>query len=271
MIPSTSQDAERQKLRDYLLGKMPEDAAAGWDERLLEQNILVEQLEQEQQSLIEDFVGGRLSGEEVALFQLQLSRSPELRRKTDDFREFLQALERETSASKRAPGLSQLFLVLSPALAILLCIVSFLYVKELHRNGDLRSQLRTEPQTMQLPAQSFAGAPSLATAFLSANVPRASSAPLEIVIPPGTTTLELQIELHTPPSDAGGWKVEVLAGKEMLWQSTHTRVRRAGQEAFLTVFVSTEDLPAGQYAIRYSPLSDPGAIQTRPFVIRQGR
>src|ERR1700678_4476700 len=96
MIPSTSHEAERQRLREYLLGKMPEDVAAELDTRLFEDNALLDELEQERQLLIEDFVGSGLTAEEAALFQSQLSRSLELRRKADEFRELLEALQRQT-------------------------------------------------------------------------------------------------------------------------------------------------------------------------------
>jgi hypothetical protein len=271
MIPSTSHEAEGQRLREYLLGKMPEDIAAELDARLFEDNALLDELERERQSLVEDFVSSRLTVEEAALFQSQLSRSPELRQKVDEFREFLQALQRQTPVPKNRSILSNLFLVLTPALAILLCAVSLLYVKELHRNADLHAQLQAGQPTTQFLQHSFAGGQSLVTAFLSANVPRGSSAPPEIVIPARTSMLELQVELHDPPSNVDDWKVEVLAGKEVLWQSAHTRVHRVGQETFLTVFLNTEDLPPGEYVMRNSPASDPSASQTRLFVIRQGR
>jgi hypothetical protein len=271
MNPPTSHESGRQPLRDYLLGRMLEDAAAEVDERLFESNVLLDELEEERQSLIEDFVGGRLTAEEGTLFQSQMARSPELRQKTDEFREFLVALQRVTDSSAKFKGFSRVFLLLSPAFALLLCVVSLLYVKELHRNADLQSKLSAGQQATQVQAHAYAGAQSLATAFLSANVTREASAPPEILVPANVSTLELQIELRDPPSDAKDWKVAVLSNNEVLWQSAHTALRRAGQETFLTGFVNAQDLRPGPYEIRFSPSSNPGALQTRLFVIRQGR
>jgi hypothetical protein len=269
MNPSTSHEPDRQQLRDYLLGRMPEDTAAEVDERLFDGNAVLELLEEERQSLIEDFVGGRLYEQEAALFRSQMARSPELGRKVEDFREFLLALKRETAYSEKRKTLSLAFLFLSPALALLLCVVSLLYVKELHKSANLHAALSAGPQTTQVLSHPYAGDSSLATAFLSANVPRGSSGPPEILLPANASTLELQVELRDPLPDAKGWKVEVLAGNELLWQSAHTPVRRVGQETFLTVFVNAQDLPPGPYTIRYSPTANPGAIQTRLFVIRK--
>jgi len=269
MNPPISHEPDRQQLRDYLLGRMPEDTAEEVDERLFEGNAVLELLEEERQSLVEDFVGGRLNEEEAALFRSQMARSPELGRKVEDFREFLLALKRETAFSEKRKTLSLVFLFLSPALALLLCVVSLLYVKELHKSADLHAALSAGPQTTQVLSHPYAGDPSLATAFLSANVSRGSSGPPEILVPANASTLELQVELRAPLPGAKDWKVEVSAGNELLWQSAHTPVRRVGQETFLTAFVNTQDLPPGPYTIRYSPTANPGAIQKRLFVIRQ--
>jgi hypothetical protein len=269
MNPSTSHEPDRQQLRDYLLGRMPEDAAADVDERLFDGTAVLDLLEEERQSLIEDFVGGRLHEEEAALFQSQMARSPELRRKVDDFREFLLALKRETGFSEKQRTLSQIFLFLSPALALLLCVVSLLYVRELNKSANLQAALPAEPQTTQVPSHPYPGDQSLVTAFLSANVPRGSSGPPEILVPANASTLELQVELRDPTPEAKDWKVEVLAGNELLWQSAHTPIRRVGQETFLTVFVNAQDLLPGPYTIRYSPVANPGASQARMFVVRQ--
>jgi hypothetical protein len=267
--PSISHEPGRQQLRDYLLGRMPEEAAAELDERLFDGNAALELLEEERQSLIEDFVGGRLYDEEAALFRSQMARSPELGRKVEDFRQFLLALKRETAFSEKRKTLSLVFLFLSPALALLLCVVSLFYVKERHKSADLRAALSAGPQATQVLSHPYPGDPSLATAFLSANVPRGSSGAPEILLPANASTLELQVELRNPLPDDKDWKVEVLAGNELLWQSAHTPVRRAGQETFLTVFVNAQTLPPGPYTIRYSPMANPEAIQTRRFVIRQ--
>ena len=269
MNPPISHEPDRQQLRDYLLGRMPEDTAEEVDERLFEGNAVLELLEEERQSLVEDFVGGRLNEEEAALFRSQMARSPELGRKVEDFREFLLALKRETAFSEKRKPLSLVFLFLSPALALLLCVVSLLYVKELHKSADLHAALSAGPQTTQVLSHPYAGDPSLATAFLSANVSRGSSGPPEILVPANASTLELQVELRAPLPGAKDWKVEVSAGNELLWQSAHTPVRRVGQETFLTAFVNTQDLPLGPYTISYSPTANPGAIQKRLFVIRQ--
>lgn len=61
--------ADRQQFREYLLGKMPETVAVDFDARLFEQNTLHDELEQERESLIEDFVHGQLPTEEESLFR----------------------------------------------------------------------------------------------------------------------------------------------------------------------------------------------------------
>ncbi len=273
MIPAMSPEPDRQQLRDYLLGKMPEDAAAGFDERLFESNVLVEELNNERQALVEDFLDARLSAEELALFQLQLSKSRELQREVADLRQLLSALQRDVDASAGPDKttLSRFFFILSPALAVLLCIVTFLYFSEHHRSGELQSQLQTSQHATAPAKQTLPVGQPMVTAFLSADVFRGPSGPPEITLPRNASILELQVELHSPPTDAKDWNVALLAGQEVLVESNHTHMQQAGQETFITLLANTKDLPPGAYAIRYAPSSDPGAAQTRFFMVREGR
>lgn len=272
MIPSMSPGQEQQQLRDYLLGRMSEEGASRLDERLFESNVLVEQLSNERQSLMEEFVGGHLPAEELTLFQSQLSKSPELQREVADLSHLLSALQKDVAVSSRRDksALLRFFFLLSPALAILLFVVSLFYVQERHRSAELHSQLQAAQQGTEPVVQASADRQPMVTLFLSANVFRGTSGPPEITIPAHTSILELQVELHSSAADKD-WNVELLAGQQIVLQSPHTHLRQAGQEVFLTVLADTRDLPAGTYAVRYAPASNLGAVQTRFFVIRQGR
>lgn len=273
MIPSTSPEPDQQQLRDYLLGKMPEDAAAGFDARLFESKVLVEELNDEQQALIEDYLNDRLTAEELTLFRLQLSKSRELQREVTDLSHLLSALQKEVdaSASREKPALFRLLFVLSPALAILLCAVTLLYLREHHKSAELESELQTSRHTTAPVMPALAGGQPIVTAFLSANVVRGSSRPQEITLPRDASILELQVELHSPLTDAKDWNVALLAAQEILVQSNHTHLHQAGKEMFLTLLTNTRDLTPGTYTIRYAPASDRGAVQTRLFVVRLSR
>jgi hypothetical protein len=267
--------ADRQQFREYLLGKMPETLAVDFDARLFDQNTLHDELEHERESLIEDFVHGQLPAEEESLFRSQLSKSAELRQRVEDSRALLLALERvHPLLDRKRSILSQLFIPLSAVLAILLCIVSFLYVKEQRRNTLLRSQAKaTQSTTTQTsipsPMRRQPVGPSLVTAFLSANVPRESSfTPPSIVIPAGTAGLELQVELRNPPPDAIVWTVEIRAGEKIISQSSQARLHHVGQEIFLAIVLDAEDLQPGSYSVLYSAASNPTDVRMRTFIVK---
>jgi hypothetical protein len=260
------------ELRQYLLGVLPEEAAAQLDARLFAEDSLDRELQDEQESLIEDFLAGRLTEEEETFFRAQCLRSPPLQEKVDSLRVLLVALEKQQERASR-PALSFFFrwsVVTSMALAVTLCIVSFLYVREARKNAILNSQFLASSRAPQ-PAVHPIGASSAAVVFLSANVSRGSSSPPEIIAPTVGSLLELQVELHHPPPGENSWDVELLRGSEVVWKSSHILLRSVGQEEFLALFVDGGNLSTGPYAVRYSPSSQHGVSQTRPFRVMERR
>jgi hypothetical protein len=260
-------NTDQQQLRDYLLGRLPEKLATEMDTRLFANDELNRELQDEQDSLIEDFVYSRLTPVEDEAFQAQCARSPMLQEKVKSFRVFLSALERQ-SDSKPSPLIlrfRQFLSLLSPALALLLCFAGFLYIRELHRNVILSSQLLTSSRTYGSNRPSNEDRRSTVVAFLSANVPRGPSTTPEIRVPASARLLELQVELQPSPSGEADWDVELLHDTEVIWTSAHVPLHRIGQEAFLSLLIDTGSIPSGSYVVRYSLHSDHGTAQFRPF------
>ena len=258
---------DQQQLRDYLLGRLPEDLATAMDTRLFASDELNRELQDEQDSLIEDFICNRLSPVEDEAFQAQCARSPMLQKKVKSFRVFLSAIERQ-SDSKPSPLIlrfQQFLSLLSPALALLLCFASFLYTRELRRNAVLSSQLLASSRAYGPNAATSEDGRSTVIAFLSANVPRGPSIAPEIRVPATARVLELQVELQPSPSAEAGWDVELLHDSEVIWTSAHVPLHRIGQEAFLSLPIDAESLRTGSYVVRYSLHSGHGAAQFRPF------
>jgi hypothetical protein len=259
---------ERQQLRDYLLGQLPEDAANELDARLFADDDLLREFQEEQDALIEDFLGDRLIEKEAAFFRAQIARSQSLQEKVASLRVLLSALEAQsTRVSHPTPSrYPQFLLVISPALAIMLCFVLFLYVRESHKNVSLNSQLLTAPH-VPTPITHPIGGSSIAVAFLSANVSRGPSAPPEISVPAKASVLELQVELHQGPRETDTWDAEVRRGSEVVWKSSHIPLRRIGKEEFLPLFLDAGDISPGRYVVQYAPASAHEASQSRPFLI----
>lgn len=261
-------------LREYLLGALPEDLAAEVDTRLFAEDELHRELQEEQDSLIEDFVYGRLPQDEEMTFQSQCARSPLLWRKVESFRLFLAALERQPAPAPwdKAPVLhfSRFLPVLSPALALLVCVASLLYLKELRRNAALTSQLQASSRAPERVLTSAGGKPTAYVAFLSASVARGAAGAPDITIPASASVLEVQVEVHAPAAEEVGWDklewdMELLRGNEVIARSAHLLLHRIERQDFLLLVIDTGSIHPGSYAVRFSPHSEPGAVQYRPF------
>src|ERR1700679_4373851 len=97
---------DRQQLRDYLLGRLPEDLAVQFDSRLFADDALRQELDEEQHSLIEDFIYERLTETEERTFQEQCPQSPLLREKVESLRVLLSALARQHNSTPASFSLS---------------------------------------------------------------------------------------------------------------------------------------------------------------------
>jgi hypothetical protein len=64
-------NTNQQQIRDYLLGQLPEDLATELDTRLFASDELNRELQDEQDSLIEDFVYSRLTSVQDEAYQAQ--------------------------------------------------------------------------------------------------------------------------------------------------------------------------------------------------------
>jgi hypothetical protein len=258
---------DQQRLRDYLLGRLPENLATELDTRLFASDELSRVLQDEQDLLIEDLVYSRLTPVEEEAFQAQCARSPMLQEKVRSFRVFLSALERQSDSTPSPLILRfrQSLSLLSPALVLLLCIASFLYSRELRRNAILSSQLLASSRTYGSNTSSNEERGSKVVAFLSANVPRGPSSSPEIRVPATARLLELQVELQPSPSGEDDWDVELLHDTEVIWTSAHVPLHRIGQEAFLLLLIDPGSIPTGSYVVRYSLHSDHGGARFRPF------
>jgi len=279
----TPMKIDREQLREYLLGRMPEEQATVMDRQLFAEDSVHRALEEEQQSLVEDFVYGWLPAEDERAIQLRCRQSSSLQEKVAAFRIFLVALERQAGAApvRRKLSLSRFFFLLSPALAAMLLITAFLVLQEHRKGAELSSQLQAvsqapEPPPSAAPNPAPSPAPlashasrATAVAFLSANVPRDASALPAIDIPKSATLLELQVEVRSASANASAWNVEVLRGDEIVWKAAHLPLHRVGHEAYLSLLLDSASLPAGSYTVRYFSASDPGSIASRDFRVAE--
>ena len=268
-MPAAEENTDRRLLREYLLGQLPDDLATRLDARLFAEDALCRELEEEQNALVEDLVYGHLSAEEEVLFQEQCARSPLLNEKVVLLRTLLSALEREHSSATTLFFLrgKLLLKVLSPALAVLICVVFFVYAHPRHREAALISQAASLLPPAKVVAPSSTHTAPIVTVFLSANVARSSASLPKISIPPAGTALELQVEIRVPSPSATDWDIALLRGGEVVQSSSHLPLHRLAQETYLSLIIDSAYLHAGSYSLRYSPHFDPTAMRYRSFEV----
>ena len=260
---------EPSDLRAYLLGTLPEKPAENLDARLFSDDDLHRALEEERESLIEDFLKSRLSPEDEARFRALCAHSPELNTQVNSLRTLLAALDGQALRNlSPAPTYRRIFFFVSPALTALLLIFSFLYLREIRENSNLHSQLQTLAPSPKPNVSPIDEHPTF-LAFLSADVPRGPSTLPTIDVPATGSLLELEVEVRNPPEGESHWNVDVLRGPAKVWKSANVPLRRAGRKAYLALVIDRDHLLPGSYQVRYSIAWESSAPQSKSFQIAQ--
>ncbi|HEX8559161.1 MAG TPA: hypothetical protein VF668_13740 [Pyrinomonadaceae bacterium] len=99
---STQADADRE-LRRYLLGALAEEAGRGVEERLMTEEDFLEEVAAAEGELIDDYVAGRLSGDERARFEGHFL-STDARRRQLKFTQTLSRYANAPAAALAAPA-----------------------------------------------------------------------------------------------------------------------------------------------------------------------
>jgi anti-sigma factor RsiW len=264
---------ERSELREYLLGRLPEKKADELDTRLFADDTLHRDLQDEQDLLIEDFLGGRLTEDENTSLSAHIARSPSLQEKVASFRVLLAALERQTApVSHSVPSrISRFAILISPALAIMLCVAIYLYVREFRQNASLHAQLQALSHAPQIVSESHGNLP-VAVAFLSASTVRGPSAPPQIGVSANDSLIEFELELRAAPAGVDSWDAELWRGTDVIWKASQVPLRTVGHEEFLPLFIESRILQPGDYEIRYRPSSSPHEVfRGRAFRVARQR
>ena len=260
---------EPTELRAYLLGKLPDDAADDLDARLFSDDDLHRALEEERESLIEDFLQARLSPQDEARFHALCVRSPELQTQVSSLRTLLAALDKQPLQNlSPAPAYRRVFFFASPAFASLLLLVCILYVREIRESSSLHTRIQALTQSPSPNLSPIDGHPTF-LAFLSADVPRGPSTLPTFAIPATGSLLELEVEVRNPPDGDSQWNVDLLRGPATVWKSANVPLRRTGRKAYLALFMDRENLQPGSYRVQYSISSEFGVPQSRSFQVAQ--
>lgn len=288
-----SSQSGQQQIRELLLGgPLPPDRSTStrddddFETRLFADDALYQQVREEQETLIEEYVCGELSSNDERRFRAQCERSSTLRARVDEFRTLRSALERRRtrlagSHKSRAAWPRLLWPSLATIAAVLLVAIA-IRVAGVHRAriaGDAISKTTASASNDRVTA-SAAPPP---TFFLQAGATRgllggAATTPV-LKITPQTPAIELQLELRGSSDTVTHWQIDLIRdahppSKEMpgpaLLAAT-AQPQQLGAETFLVARLPTTTLPDGSYAIRITPLDTDIKQQTqlRPFILKR--
>jgi hypothetical protein len=269
-------DEERGQFRAYLLGALPEAEAAEFDEQLFKRDDVLRRMEDEQQMLIDESAKGLLSGEEESRFRAQCSRSPQLQRNLLEVEALIATLQTRSARTRRQGTTGfwlRFFALLSPALAVALCVTAFLYVQQRRMNETSRNRPDSGPMALAAPSVPL---PPMAegkqfVAFLAANVVRGDTSMPRLVIPKAASAVELQVEVHGADVGDDVWHVNISEDGRPVWTSARVPMHRLGAETYLDLHLDTGVLTPGAYSMQLGSSADLQSQQTRQFIVAWGK
>ncbi len=257
-------DPDSNEVRDYLLGKLPGEAADRFEERLFTSDELLRAAGEQQNELIDDYLSGNLNAQEDAVFRTQMERSTTLRNKVEVHHTLLHALERRTEGSNQTRLVSRRGWIWFAVACLLLAVTG----------GVLRQ--RSKPTEVQV-AQVGTPSPPLqhtspvtspdAVFFLSGSVTRGLNALPLLKIPANAKLVELQVGLPISEEAVKQWKLVNLDGRSPAL-ATKYETRHAGAEVYVPVELPAHTLPDGDHTLRLQ--ADAGeALVLRQFRVRR--
>jgi hypothetical protein len=254
----------------FLLNSLEPEAAVELETLSFTDDELFRRVEEEQQSLIDDFVAGDLTEQEERAFELRLQQTPTLRHQVKEHHLLLEALERRASGarvSSVAAGWGTfkrgwIYVAGGAALVALVLIVGLVYQARSIRPASGNPTLASN-HPKPVVSDGLTEKPD-AVFFLASHVTR-GFAPLPVLpIPPSAANIELQIELPSTAATVPEWTLADLDGHP-LGSFEKAATQRVGAEVFVSFILESSRLSVGRHSIHLQPLAPGGASVRREF------
>jgi len=262
---------DRRRLREFLLGGLASGDADALEERMFTDDALYQQLEEEHEALVEEYVADSLTGEDAARFERQRNLSPELALRVAELRSLKTLLERGREEHKTgAAAAGQFWRPLPVAMAVCIFGLVLLFCLQWRQNQRLQAELALKVEAPQsavkaIPVQA---GQTEGVVFLAAGVVRGPQDVARVEITRGTSLVQLQIEVTGPEAGAKSWMVEVSRDGQEIFRSDAIAARHVGSISYLPVYIAAESLPQGTYSVRIHPIDSSHSNERRTFTIR---
>jgi hypothetical protein len=263
---SLSNNREPEKMKQYLLGKLPPESLAPLEERLLSDGDFYEQLLISEDDLVDDYLADRLSGPERERFEAHFMISPERRQKVrfgKALRRYILAEGVRTSAAELSQGSSaadkrlrskrgfvfwpfKLSPVLALSFMITVCLVLFAVSWKVFRGPSFRATVEKQSQKPTIIA-------------LVSGSTRSEGVTPRVSIPPGVDSVQLQLELKR--NDYQTYKAELLGDTSVLATSEPLKAEVNGGRSVVYLALPAHVLKPGDYQVRLSGISDSRGVE----------
>ena len=261
-----SNNREPEKMKQYLLGKLPPESLTPLEEKLLSDGDFYEQLLITEDDLVDDYLADRLSEPERERFEAHFMISPERRLKV----RFGKALRRyilaegvratppelsqgSSAADKRSrskPGFVFWPFKLSPVLAlsfiVTVCLVLFAVSWKVFKGPTFRATVEQQSQKPMIIA-------------LVSGSTRSEGVTPRVSIPPGVDAVQLQLELKR--NDYQTYRAELLGDAGVLATSEAMKPEGNGGRSVVYLALPARVLKPGDYQVRLSGISDNGDVE----------
>lgn len=261
-----------EKLRDFLLDKLPAAETEALEQRLVEDHEFFAALQESEDDLIDDFVLGSLMPDETQRFQELCGTRPEMPGRIAARRAFFAALQGSSVPPK--PSGSALFAkfvipVLSLTCAAMLAVIGLFW----HANRDLNRKIAGLNVEKQVPSAIVAPANpaprqarEIATLFFPLHVTRGTDmeAPLRLHL--GSNSV-VAFEVATPPGSPGPWAVSIADGRGARTAQSGIETQYMGSVSFVRIYLDSSILQAGAYDVTLSSERNSRAIQSWKLLV----
>ena len=264
---------QQEKIRLYLLGRLPEDELAALDEGLVTDGEFYEELLIVEDELIDQYLSGQLSAAERESFETHFLLTTERHEKlrfANTFQKYVKGIEPapeperpiervvERSADVPEPPpkrkwYSSFLPIQNPVLAysfmgalvLIVAGVSWLAWKNLRNPGT------------ELPGKDYI------VELTPGGITRSGGAEKRITIPAGTSTVELRLE--SPKDDYKVYSAVLLAddGSEV-WRRDNIKPSSESGTSFIAARVPVRSLPPGAYRLKVSGVLRDGKVEDLP-------
>jgi hypothetical protein len=216
-------------------------------------------------------VADALTGEDSARFERQRSLSPEITTKVADLRDLKTLLERRREErGGDAAAARSLWRPLPVAIAVCMLGLLLSFCIQWRENRRLSAELAQkveQPQAAAKPVPVQAGRTE-GVVFLATGVVRGPQDVVRVELAPGTSLVQLQIQVPGTEDDARSWTVGLNRDGREIFHCKTLFARRAGSIRYLPVYLAGETLTEGSYSVRIQS-TDPGqGDETRTFTIQ---